>query len=77
VKSGFFLVADTELILYGASERDALVKVKGEKINLKDDGSFSMRFHLPDGKMELPIEAVSSDGTEKRHIKITVERKTE
>ncbi len=76
-KSGFFLVADTELILYGASEKDATVKVKGEKINLKADGSFSMRFHLPDGMMDLPIEAVSSDGTEKRYIKISVERKTE
>ncbi len=77
VKSGFFLVADTELILYEASEKDALVKVKDGKINLKNDGSFSMRFHLPDGKIELPIETVSSDGSEKRHIKITFERKTE
>jgi hypothetical protein len=76
-KHGFFLVADTELILYGATEKDAAVKVKGDKVTLKDDGSFSMRFHLPDGKIDLPIEATSSDGLEKRYIKISVERKTE
>ncbi len=73
---GFFLVADTELILYGATEKDARLTVKGEEIKLKEDGSFSLRFHLPDGQMDLPIEATSSDGNQKRSINISVNRKT-
>ncbi|MCX7698524.1 MAG: DUF4912 domain-containing protein, partial [Candidatus Goldbacteria bacterium] len=74
---GFFLVADTELILYGATEKDAKLTVNGEEVKLKEDGSFSLRFHLPDGQIELPIEATSSDSSQKRFINITVNRKTE
>jgi hypothetical protein len=76
-EKGFFLWADTELILYGGTEKDAKLTVKGEVIQLKPDGTFSLRFHLPDGTIDLPIEAVSSDGTEKRNIRISVNRKTE
>lgn len=74
---GFFLVADTELILYGATEKDARLTIKGEEIKLKEDGSFSLRFHLPDGEMVFPIEATSSDGSQKRKINIIIHRKTE
>lgn len=73
----FFLVADTELILYGATAKDAKLTVKGEEIKLKEDGSFSLRFHLPNGQIDLPIEATSSDGSQKRSININVKRKTE
>jgi len=76
-EKGFFLVADTELILYGATEKDAKLTVKGEEVKLKEDGSFSLRFHFPDGQMNFPIEATSSDGSQKRTINITVNRKTE
>jgi uncharacterized protein len=74
---GFFLWADTELILYGGTEKNAKLTVKGETIKLKDDGSFSLRFHLPDGLMELPVEATSADGLDKKSVKINVQRKTE
>lgn len=76
-EKGFFLWADTELILYGGTEKNARLTVKGEQVKLKEDGSFSLRFHLPDGAMDLPVEAVSADGTNKKSIKINVQRKTE
>lgn len=75
-KRKFFLIADTELILYGATEPDAVLRVKGEIIKLNQDGTFSMRFHLPNGVMELPVEAESSDGVDKQSINFTVEKKT-
>jgi hypothetical protein len=75
-RRGFWLVADTELILYGATERDARVTVKGEPVKLETDGSFSLRFHLPDGVQDLPVEATSSDGIDTITIKIKVERTT-
>ncbi|MFA6434694.1 MAG: DUF4912 domain-containing protein [Elusimicrobiales bacterium] len=72
----FWLVADCELILYGATEPDASVTVAGRKVTLNPDGTFSMRFALPDGNMDLPIKAVSNDGTDSRQIEIQVARKT-
>lgn len=72
----FWLVADCELILYGATEPDAYVTVSGRKVKLNTDGTFSMRFALPDGGMDLPIKAVSKDETETRGIKIKVSRAT-
>ena len=73
----FWLVADCELILYGATEPDAYVTVSGRKVKLNTDGTFSMRFALPDGGMDLPIKAVSKDESETREIKIKVSRATD
>ena len=73
----FWLQADCELILYGATEPSATVTVAGKPIELSPDGTFSLRFAFPDGQMELPVKAVSGDQVEERLIKITVERRTE
>ena len=72
----FCLVADCELILYGATEPDAFVTVAGRKVNLNPDGTFSMRFALPDGLVDLPIKAVSRDESDSREIGIKVTRST-
>jgi hypothetical protein len=73
-KRKFFLVADTELILYGATEPDAKLTIKGELVKLESDGSFSARYHLPDGVMILPVDATSYDGVDNLKITFTVER---
>ncbi len=72
----FWLVADCELILYGATQPDADVSVSGRKIKLNPDGTFSMRFALGNGNTDLPIKAVSNDRAEKRKIEIKVTRAT-
>ena len=72
----FWLVADCELILYGATEPDAHITVSGRKVKLNTDGTFSMRFALPDGGMDLPIKARSQDETDLREIDIKVTRAT-
>ncbi|HAT71437.1 MAG TPA: hypothetical protein DCS63_01300 [Elusimicrobia bacterium] len=72
----FWLVADCELILYGATEPDAFVTVSGRKVNLNPDGTFSMRFALPDGLVDLPVKALSKDETDSREIDIKVTRAT-
>ena len=72
----FRLAADCELILYGATEPDAFVTVSGRKVNLNPDGTFSMRFAFPDGGMDLPVKAVSKDGTDSREIGIKAARAT-
>ncbi|HCC46907.1 MAG TPA: hypothetical protein DEQ38_02130 [Elusimicrobia bacterium] len=72
----FWLAADCELILYGATEPDAFMTVSGRKLQLTPDGTFSMRFALPDGAVDLPIKAMSKDGRDTRQIKIGVRRNT-
>ncbi|OGR79434.1 MAG: hypothetical protein A3I11_03440 [Elusimicrobia bacterium RIFCSPLOWO2_02_FULL_39_32] len=73
----FWLVADCELVLYGATEKTATVTVAEKPIELYPDGTFSLRLALPDGNLEIPIEAVSGDQKDTRTIHISVTRKTE
>lgn len=75
-KKKFRLLADCELILYGATEPAALLTVSGRKVNLNPDGTFSMRFALPDGNIDLPVKAISQNGTDTREIEIKVSRAT-
>jgi len=73
----FWLVVNCELIVYGATEPDAKVTVQGKPISLKQDGTFSLRFALPDGKQVIPVDATSNDGVDHRRVIPTVTRKTE
>lgn len=73
----FRLVVNTELIVYGATEPDAKLTMQGKAIKLRSDGSFTLRFALPDGKQVIPVEATSSTGEDTRRITPVVTRKTE
>jgi hypothetical protein len=72
----FWLKVDCELIVYGATEPDALVTVQGKEIKLRPDGTFTMRYALPDGTQFIPVKAVSSDQVEERTIIPVVSRQT-
>ena len=72
----FWLAVDCELIVYGATEPDANVTIQDKKINLRPDGTFTLRFALPDGKQVIPVKAVSKDLIESRTITPTVARET-
>jgi uncharacterized protein len=73
----FWLVANCELIVYGATEPSATVTVQGHKIDLRPDGTFSLRYALPDGDQVIPIEAIRDDGAQRRKITPKVERRTD
>jgi len=74
---GFWLEADCELIVYGATEPDAKVTMQGNPITLNPDGTFSFRFALPDGKLEIPIHATNRDGDMSKSVDFTVTRATQ
>jgi hypothetical protein len=74
---GFWFRVGTELIVYGATEPDAKVTLQGRPIKLSPDGTFSVRFALPDGHQVIPAVAESQDGVEKRSITSIVTKKTE
>ncbi len=72
----FWLVADAELIVYGATEPDATVTVDGEPIELSSDGTFRFQMSFQDGMIRYPIVAVAKDGEQTRSIHMDFERKT-
>jgi hypothetical protein len=73
---GFRLRVATELILYGSTEPDAKVTIQGKPVKLRRDGSFTARWALPDGTIEIPVVAVSGDGIEERAIDTDVRKKS-
>jgi len=75
-EKGFWFNVNAELIVYGATEPDAAVSIAGRKIRLRPDGSFSYRFALPDGNYEMPVVAVSADGTDGRAAELKFSRGT-
>lgn len=72
----FFFRIDAELIVYGATEPNARVTLQGEPVKLRNDGTFTMRYSLPDSRQIIPAVATSSNGAEERTIILAVERNT-
>jgi hypothetical protein len=72
----FWLVADAELIVFGATDPRATVTIGGQKIQLRPDGSFSVRMAFPDGKITMPIVAIAEDGEQRRGMVMRYERAT-
>ncbi len=72
----FWLVADAELIVYGATEPDATVTIGGRPIKLNSDGTFRFQMSFPDGLIDYPIMAVAADGEQTRSIHMKFERET-
>jgi hypothetical protein len=72
----FWFQLDAELIVYGATEPRARVTLQGEPVKLRPDGTFTMRFSLPDSRQIIPAVATSADGIEERTIVLAVERNT-
>jgi hypothetical protein len=65
---------NAELIVYGATDPAATVRVGGRPIRLRPDGTFSYHFALPDGQYGMPVEAISPDGEEVRKADLTFTR---
>ncbi len=73
---GFWFQVNAELIVYGRTERDARVTIAGRPVVLREDGSFSFRFILPDGDYPLPVVAVSAAGDDGRRADLRFLRET-
>jgi uncharacterized protein len=72
----FWLVADAELIVYGATEPDATVTIGGRPIKLNSDGTFRFQMSFQDGLIDYPIMAVAVDGEQTRSVHMEFTRKT-
>ncbi|WP_088893957.1 DUF4912 domain-containing protein [Leptolyngbya ohadii] len=72
----FWLIADAELIVYGATEPDATVTIAGRPVQLNPDGTFRFQMSFQDGMIDFPILAVASDGEQTRSIHMNFTRET-
>ena len=72
----FWLVADAELIVYGATEPTATLTIGDQEVPLDQDGGFRVHVPFPDGGQTYPIQAVAADGEQKRSITLDFQRGT-
>jgi hypothetical protein len=72
----FWLVADAELIVYGATEPSASLSIGDQPIPLESDGTFRVHVPFRDGEQLYPISAVAADGEQERSIRLEFERRT-
>ncbi len=72
----FWLVADAELIVYGATDPAATLSIGDEIVPLSADGTFKVQVPFRDGQQFYPIKAVAADGEQTRNITLEFERNT-
>jgi hypothetical protein len=67
---------DAEIVVYGVTNPTAKLTLQGEPVPIAADGSFSVRFHMPDSRQIIPAVASSADGGEEKTVILAVERNT-
>ena len=72
----FWLVADAELIVYGATDPSARLTIGGEEVPLSAEGTFRIQVPFRDGQQLYPIEAIAADGEQHRNITLEFRRST-
>ncbi len=72
----FWLVADAELIVYGATDPAARLTIGEEEVPLSAEGTFRIQVPFRDGRQLYAIEAVAADGEQKRNITLEFLRTT-
>jgi len=72
----FNLNINTELLIYGSVPANTTLSLQGGKINLREDGSFSLRYAFPDGLYDIPVYAFNKDKNIGKTITIKVDKGT-
>jgi hypothetical protein len=75
-KSEFSFRLDTELIVHGTTRPGSMLTVQGDPVDLRDDGSFTIRVNQPEGRQVVAFTALSPRGSERRMIVLGIERNT-
>ena len=72
----FWLVADAELIVYGATDPSAKLTIGEEEVPLAADGTFRLQVPFRDGNQKYEIKAVDSSGDQEKSITMNFDRVT-
>ena len=72
----FWLVADAELIVYGATDPSAKLTIGDEEVPLAADGTFRLQVPFRDGSQKYEIKAVDASGDQEKSITMKFDRLT-
>ncbi len=72
----FWLVADSELIVYGATDPSAKLTIGEEEVPLAADGTFRLQVPFRDGSQKYEIKAVDASGDLEKSITMKFDRLT-
>ncbi len=72
----FWLVADSELIVYGATDPSAKLTIGEEEVPLAADGTFRLQVPFRDGSQKYEIKAVDASGDQEKSITMNFDRTT-
>ena len=72
----FWLVADSELIVYGATDPSAKLTIGEQEVPLAADGTFRLQVPFRDGSQKYEIKAVDASGSQEKSITMKFDRVT-
>jgi hypothetical protein len=72
----FKFEVDAEIIVYGVTNPNTHVSLRGEPVRIRPDGTFTVRMSLPNQRQVIPVVASAANGGEQRTIVLAVERNT-
>jgi hypothetical protein len=75
-RRNFRFDADVDVIVHGKADSNVQVTIRNEPVTVSEDGTFAVRFALPEKRHLFPIEAEGSDGVEMQRVILTLERNT-
>ena len=75
-RRNFRFSADVDVIIHGKSDPNVQVTIRNEPVVVNPDGTFAVRFALPEKRHLFSIEAEGSDGVEMQRTILTLERNT-
>ena len=75
-KGEFSFKLDTELVVHGSTRPGSMLTVQGDAVELRDDGSFTIRINQPEGRQVVAFTAMSPRGSERRMLVLGIERNT-
>jgi hypothetical protein len=75
-RRNFLFNIDVDIIIHGKTDPSVQVTIRNEPIKVQSDGSFGIRFALPEKRHVFSMEAEGSDGVETQRAILTIERNT-
>lgn len=72
----FWFRVNAEVVLFGSTRPGSRVTIFGRPVELRPDGSFTFRCALPDGRFEVPMQAVGRQQGDVRQAILTLARQT-
>jgi len=75
-RRNFRFSAEVDVIIHGKADPNVQVTIKNEPVVVNADGTYAVRFALPEKRHLYSVEAEGSDGVEMQRVILTLERNT-